>query len=283
MQRLYVKGQSLAIGPLRAIEVALIGFVFGGVAAQDVGQVLRKCGTRHHHVAAGFLGLHLQIALNVRDEADDGCGLLELRAHFGNDRQRLDAVAVQVNHDQRGLFFRVLAGLFRDLFFRLHELDLHVELARHFLNLGQEKEVVNEGVDAGRRVFTLVQRLHVWDRSCAVTEAVTLRAGAVLVAVTVVHGADESASAATLASAAILAVGAVLAASVALLARALPLALALALPMGLIGIVVGMSAETAFTTPLMPVSRVVRLLWCFIHTVITCEFWSVLPEILLWK
>jgi hypothetical protein len=93
----------------------------------------------------------------------------------------------------------------------------------------------------------------------------------------VVHGADECAGAAALSAIAVLAIGAVLAASAAM--PALSLALTLRLALGLVGIVLGMSAETAFTTPLMPVSRVVRLLWCFIHAVITLSFWSVLPDI----
>jgi hypothetical protein len=78
---------------------------------------------------------------------------------------------------------------------------------------------------------------------------------------------------------AVLSIGAVLASSATMTALSLALALVFALTMGLVGIVVGMSAETAFTTPLMPVSRVVRLLWCFIHAVITLSFWSVLPDV----
>jgi hypothetical protein len=46
---------------------------------------------------------------------------------------------------------------------------------------------------------------------------------------------------------------------------ALALALTLTLSLPLIGIVLRMSAEVAFTAPLFPVARVVRMVGCIIH------------------
>ena len=50
------------------------------VAAQEVGQVLREGRTRHDHVASGIDGLSLEVALQVREEADNRGSLLELGA-----------------------------------------------------------------------------------------------------------------------------------------------------------------------------------------------------------
>ncbi len=46
-------------------------FVGGSVAAQQLRQVLGERRARQHHVTTNFVGLLLEVALNVREEADD--------------------------------------------------------------------------------------------------------------------------------------------------------------------------------------------------------------------
>jgi len=46
-----------------------------GVTAQELRQVLRKCGARQYYVAAGFLRLLLEIDLDVGDISDYRYGL----------------------------------------------------------------------------------------------------------------------------------------------------------------------------------------------------------------
>ena len=46
-------------------------FFFHTVAAQKIRQALREGRARHHHVASRFNGLHLQVALEMVQEADD--------------------------------------------------------------------------------------------------------------------------------------------------------------------------------------------------------------------
>jgi hypothetical protein len=43
----------------------VVFFFFHAIAAQQVGQALRKGGTRHHRVATGLRRFHLQVALQV--------------------------------------------------------------------------------------------------------------------------------------------------------------------------------------------------------------------------
>ena len=47
------------------------------MTAQETGQRLRECRTRHHRITSGFLGLELEIALNVGNESHDRGALLE--------------------------------------------------------------------------------------------------------------------------------------------------------------------------------------------------------------
>ena len=252
------------------------------MTAKYIGQILRKSRARHHNVTTSFLRLYLEIALDMGDKANDGRGLFVFRSQFGNHGQRLDAVAVQIHHDERWLFVRIGIGrgLFSDFFLGLNELNFDVEFARNLLDLGQEEEIVYEGEDAGGCVHTLPERLHVGGGSCAVAEAITLGRGAILVAIAVVHGTNKSAALATLRASAILTVGAVLSTattgtSVSLTARAILLALplTLALLLALVLIVLRVSAaETAFTTPRLPRALalvLLRLVWSIIHSVIT--------------
>src|SRR5262249_6758566 len=150
-------------------------------------------------------------------------------------RQRLDAVAVQVHDDQRRLVFACLAFLFVKFFLTFDELHFHVQLARHFLDLGQKEEIVNQAENSRGGVFALLQRLQVVTALQPVVEAAALPA-AVLVAVAVVHGADKGRVAALSAIVAVLPVAAVLSA-------AALMSLALVLP------AMGLMAVIAFATP----------------------------------
>jgi hypothetical protein len=120
------------------------------VAAQQVGQVLREGSARHHGVASRFHGLGLQVALQVREEADDGRALLQLRLELGDQRQRLDVGIVEVEHDQaRTVRLLLAAGQLCDRFLLLvlDERDLDAQLARGLGDLGVEEEVFDEEVD----------------------------------------------------------------------------------------------------------------------------------------
>src|SRR5271169_4618503 len=78
----------------------LVRLFRSAVAAQYLWQVLRKCRARHHHVAAGFLRLQLQLTLDVREEANDIRLFLQLRLQFGDSAERLCRGIVQVEDDQ---------------------------------------------------------------------------------------------------------------------------------------------------------------------------------------
>src|SRR5580658_10001159 len=132
------------------------GFVFWGtVAAEQLGQVLGECGARQYHVASDLVRLLLQVALHVRQEADDR-SLLQLALEFGNQRQRFGVRVIHVEDDQRWLLFAVLLDPLEHIFFVFDEFDFDVELARRLLNFGLEKQIVHEGEDA--RVGILVGR-----------------------------------------------------------------------------------------------------------------------------
>src|SRR5271169_1316367 len=71
-------------------------FVFvAGVAAQQLREVLGERRARQHHVASGFGGLHFQLALHVRDEANNVGFLFQLALEFGNNGERLGGHVVQ--------------------------------------------------------------------------------------------------------------------------------------------------------------------------------------------
>src|SRR5581483_11114472 len=173
----------------------------GRVAAQQLRQVGTEGGARHDHVAASFLRLQLQVALHVRDEADDVGVLLQPRLQLGDERERLRRVAVQVEDDQRRVAVAVLVELFEEFFAGLDELDLDVQLARRLLDLGHEEQVVNERIDLGRAVVARRERLDFLvleeaggsghaaaSHRAALALAVVV---ALLVAIAMVHGASE--------------------------------------------------------------------------------------------
>ena len=71
-------------------------FFFHTIAAQKIRQALRKRRARHHHVASRFDGLHLQVALEMVEEADDRNGFLEFGFEFGNQRHGLGVQVVEI-------------------------------------------------------------------------------------------------------------------------------------------------------------------------------------------
>ncbi len=192
--------------PTARAGLAVRWFFGSAVTAQYLRQVLRKRRARHHHVTSGFLRFHLQFALDVRDKADDVGGLLQLRLQFGDDAQRLGRGIVQVEDDERRLVFAVLAHAVVQVFLRLHELDLHVHLARRLLDLRQEEQVIDEGKDARRLLFrSHGQRLgfgrhellaKAWPSATAAALLVQVAVVVALgVAIAVVHGRGVDAAA----------------------------------------------------------------------------------------
>ena len=118
----------------------LILFFFRSpVTAQQLRQVLGKCRARQHHVAAHFVGLLLQISLDMGKESDNRGSLLQLAFQFGDLGQRLGVGIVQVKDDQRRLFFAILLHLFHEILVGFDELDLDVELAGGLLNFRHEE------------------------------------------------------------------------------------------------------------------------------------------------
>ena len=57
----------------------VVFFLFHSVSAEQVWQALRERRARHDRVAAGFDGLHLQVALKMIEETYNRCRLLQLR------------------------------------------------------------------------------------------------------------------------------------------------------------------------------------------------------------
>src|SRR5271169_1906828 len=164
------------------------------VAAQQLRQVLRERGAGQDHIASHFVGFLLEVSLHVREEADDRGSLFQFALEFGNKRERLYVVVVQVEDNQRGFFFAVLFHALDQIFVALHELDLDVHFARRFLNLSREEQVVDEGKNA--RVGVQSPRYGLWfRRRIGRAEAWPLTSGLLPVvasghcgAVTVIHG-----------------------------------------------------------------------------------------------
>jgi hypothetical protein len=253
---------------LNAVE-GIVRIVIGTVAAENAHQILRERRARHDHITTGFHSFDLEITLNVGNKADDGRGFLVLGTHFGDDRQRLDAIAIEVNDDQRRLFFRTFS-LFRDVLIAFDELDLHVELARDFLNFGHEEKIVDEGKDLCGRVHALGERFHVGTGLSAIVETRSLHGVAIaLVAIAMVHWPHKARSAAPLsATAAIVAVLAILPAGATLIAG--PILAVLAVLAVLAGV---LRAKIPSPPPRLTIARVLRILrlvQSFIHSY-TCE------------
>src|ERR1700739_2138200 len=75
-------------------------FFDGAVAAQETGQVLREGGAWHHRIATGLYSLALQLALDVREQADDRSPALELGLDLRDQSERLGVRVVQVEEDE---------------------------------------------------------------------------------------------------------------------------------------------------------------------------------------
>src|SRR5262249_26136197 len=221
------------VARLRLVEVH-VRFVFRAVAAEDAGQILGESRARHHYIAASLLSFDFQIALNMRDEADDRRRLLEPGAQFGNHGQGLDVVAVQVDDDQRRILFAFFLDLVADFLVALDELHFDVQLARHFLDFSQKEQSIEQAEDARGRFFSRGKGLKVIGALQAVMESIPLPA--ILIAVAVIHGADEGRVTALSAIVAALPVIAVL-----------PAALAALLALGILPVM----SEIAFPTPLL--------------------------------
>src|ERR1700691_2889447 len=137
----------------------------------------------------------------MRKKSDDGRSLLQLALQFRDKRKRLGIGVVEIEDNQRRLFFAVLLHALRQIFVILGELDLDVELARGFLDLGREEQIVNEGENARVGIFAQRgQRLGINRRKgCGETRTRTACALSVIAipgqsgAVTVIHGSGVDA------------------------------------------------------------------------------------------
>lgn len=116
------------------------------VAAQDLRQVLTESRAWDDHIAASFGGFQLQVSLQVRKEPNEVGVLLQLGLELRNERQRLRAVAVQIENDEGRLLFECQNAV-DHFFLALHKIDFYVEFAGRFLNLRQEEEVIDEAID----------------------------------------------------------------------------------------------------------------------------------------
>src|SRR6185437_600602 len=85
------------------------------VAAEQAGEILAEGGAGHDEVAAGFLGLDLEVGLEVVEKADEG-GFLQLGlvADLADGGDGLQGDAVEVEDDEGGrdlgLFEQLLIG-----------------------------------------------------------------------------------------------------------------------------------------------------------------------------
>src|ERR1019366_3621824 len=96
--------------------------------AQQLRQILRKRRPRQHHITAHFVSFLLQVALHVREKSDDRRPFFQLAFQFRDERQRLGIGIVQVEDDQRRLFFSVALHTLGEFLFVFYELHLHLHL-----------------------------------------------------------------------------------------------------------------------------------------------------------
>jgi len=135
------------------------GFFFGcAVAPQQLGQVLGERRARQYHVASHLVRLLLQISLDMGQEADNRSSLFQFAFELGNQGQGLGVEVVEIEDDQRRILFAVLLDALQQILVGFDELHLDVHLARRFLDLGQEKQVIDKGKDAWRGILASRQR-----------------------------------------------------------------------------------------------------------------------------
>src|SRR5579859_7679179 len=127
--------------PRAAGLLGLVQVLRSAVAAKQLRQVLREGRARHYRVASRLLRLKLEVALHVRDEAQDGSSLLEARLELGNGGQRLGIEIVEVEDHQRRLVALFAAELLQQVFAGFHKLHAHVQLFGGVADLGYEKEI----------------------------------------------------------------------------------------------------------------------------------------------
>jgi len=88
------------------------------MAFQDLLEVLGEGGAGEHHVAAGLMGLLLQLALDVR-KVTNYADVFQFGAalEFCNDFERIHAFEIQIEDDQSGMSF----GFYQDFVLVLDE------------------------------------------------------------------------------------------------------------------------------------------------------------------
>src|SRR5215472_67314 len=233
----------------------------------------------------------------MRKEADDVGIFLQLCLEFGNHRQRLGIEVVQVEDDERRLVVSVLTHTFIDVLVGLDEFDLYAEFACRFVDLGEEEQVVDKGIDSsgcvsrnGRRNGLIAR---VWPRTAIALGNVSV---AIVVpeysAIAVIHrGGIYTAKRLVLArtSALFVTAGAFFAKAPAVLVLALPLSVAVAWTMRvaltlslwlavlLIGLVRRRSAATAPPSASLPSGIAGRRIRSLIHVALLVMFVS--PQI----
>src|SRR4029450_10631742 len=85
--------------------------------------------------------------------------LLQLAFQLRDEREGLGVDVVEVENDQRRLFFAILLHPVQQILVGLHELDFDVHFAGRLLDFGQEEQVVDEGKDARVRISSRGQWL----------------------------------------------------------------------------------------------------------------------------
>src|ERR1700733_3748322 len=197
----------------RPVPLPLLGFDWfqfcvQPVAAQQIGQVLGECGARHHHVTTGFHGLGFQVALQMGEETDHQTTALLLALERRDQGELLGPHIVQVeDNERRASTFRNIRQPRHNVLVSFDERHLHANFARGFLDLGHEKQVFDEAIDAYRSVFPnrnydwllghTFREMPVWVVSVLAVatefrlDIGSIRRVAVYHAVAMVHRADE--------------------------------------------------------------------------------------------
>ena len=114
------------------------------MALEDLGQVLRKRRAWQHHIAAGFLSLQFELALDVRKIPDqvDPLGLL-VGFQFPDQAERIDTLEIYVHDDERWMKL----GLFQGIVLAFDERDGQPRAFRGFIDFYSEEQVFEYGQD----------------------------------------------------------------------------------------------------------------------------------------
>ena len=234
------------------------------MAAKEAGERLGEGRTRHDCVASGFLGFELEITLDVRDKSHDRGALLELGFQLGDDRKGLDAVAVQIDDNQRRFFLRILCQLSGNLFVGFYKFHFDIQFTANFLDFCEKEEIVDEAIYLGRPLLSTLERLKLGARgvgtqSIAKTPHQTRPRAIALIPVAMVHRADKDRVPPLITIA--ITVVAVVASALSALALLATLILLTALVL---------IAVIPSPTPRFPIGRILwRLIECIVH-LFTC-------------